>query len=83
VVLDITYNDMITAQPFGSTFDVGEIEGKYLKEMFEFTMTPYNYGRAYVDINLLQVSGDFLIFKLFNSVLKFLIFVKVFVWFTI
>jgi 5'-nucleotidase len=61
---DITYNDMITAQPFGSTFDVGEIEGKYLKEMFEFTMTPYNYGRAYVDINLLQVSGFRLVYNL-------------------
>jgi hypothetical protein len=27
VVPDITYNDMVTAQPFGNTFDVGEIEG--------------------------------------------------------
>ncbi|RZC39648.1 uncharacterized protein BDFB_009824 [Asbolus verrucosus] len=54
---DITYNDMMTAQPFGNTFDVGEIEGKYIKEMFEFSMTPYNYQRAYADINMLQSSG--------------------------
>ncbi|KAJ3665034.1 hypothetical protein Zmor_000550 [Zophobas morio] len=54
---DITYNDMITAQPFGNTWDVGEIEGQYIKEMFEFMMTPYSYGRAYADVNLLQISG--------------------------
>jgi 5'-nucleotidase len=54
---DITYNDMVTAQPFGNTFDVGEIEGQYIKEMFEVTMTPYSYGRAYADVNLLQISG--------------------------
>jgi 2',3'-cyclic-nucleotide 2'-phosphodiesterase (5'-nucleotidase family) len=57
VVPDITYNDMVTAQPFGNTFDVGEIEGQYIKEMFEVTMTPYSYGRAYADVNLLQLSG--------------------------
>ena len=48
---------MITAQPFGNTWDVGEIEGQYIKEMFEFMMTPYSYGRAYADVNLLQISG--------------------------
>ncbi|XP_064212299.1 uncharacterized protein LOC661310 [Tribolium castaneum] len=54
---DITYSDMMTAQPFENTFDVGEIEGKYIKEMFEFSMTPYSYGRTYADVNLLQISG--------------------------
>lgn len=56
---DITYGDLVTAIPFGNTFDVGEIEGVYLKELFEKTITPYSYGRAYINANLLQLSGRY------------------------
>lgn len=56
--LDITYSDLITAQPFGNTVDIGDIQGKYLKEMFEHTTKEYNVGRTYSSLSLIQLSGE-------------------------
>lgn len=50
---------MVTAQPFGNTVDIGEIEGKYLKEMFESTTKEYYVGRIYSSLSLIQLSGKF------------------------
>ncbi|CAG9862150.1 unnamed protein product [Phyllotreta striolata] len=54
---NISYSDLLTAQPFGNTIDFGQIQGKYLKEAFEETAKEHAYGRLYSSINLLQVSG--------------------------
>ncbi|KAJ8919180.1 hypothetical protein NQ315_012167 [Exocentrus adspersus] len=54
---NITFADMVTAQPFENTFDVGEIQGKYIKDLLEFNTLPYDYGRAYVSLKLMQYSG--------------------------
>ncbi|KAG5888870.1 hypothetical protein JTB14_004823 [Gonioctena quinquepunctata] len=43
---NITYSDMLVSQPFANTYQMGEIEGRYLKEMLEFSTQ-----------DLLQVSG--------------------------
>lgn len=60
-ILDLTYADLLTAQPFGNTVDIGDIQGKYLKELFEFTTKEYNAGRLYSSLNLIQLSGKFII----------------------
>ncbi|KAG5884885.1 hypothetical protein JTB14_025049 [Gonioctena quinquepunctata] len=54
---NITYNDLVTSQPFANTFDIGEIEGKYIKELLEYVAKFYYFGRVYSSLNLLQVSG--------------------------
>ncbi|XP_018574672.1 apyrase [Anoplophora glabripennis] len=54
---DITYADMVTAQPFENTFDVGELQGIYIKELLEYNTLPYSYGRVYVSLKLMQFSG--------------------------
>ncbi|XP_023014357.2 apyrase [Leptinotarsa decemlineata] len=61
---DITYNDLATAQPFENTFDIGEIEGVHLRELFEYTSLPYRYKNAENRLNILQVSGLKIIYKL-------------------
>lgn len=55
--IEITYNDLATAQPFANTIDYGELQGKYIKEFMETAATPYSSKRVYADVNLLQVSG--------------------------
>lgn len=57
VILDISYNDLATSQPFENTVDVGELQGKHIKALLEFSAVPYNFKRYYADVNLLQVSG--------------------------
>ncbi|VEN61869.1 unnamed protein product [Callosobruchus maculatus] len=54
---DITYDDLSTVSPFGDTIDVGEIEGKYLKELFEDSAEPSFYNGKFNGIKLLHVSG--------------------------
>ncbi|XP_060524942.1 apyrase-like isoform X2 [Cylas formicarius] len=54
---EITYDDAWVAQPFSNTIDVGEIEGKYLKEIFEEGCPAEEYTDSYSDLNILQVSG--------------------------
>lgn len=50
---------MATAQPFENTFDVGELQGKYIKELLEQTTYSYYYHRLYASVSLLQVSGGY------------------------
>lgn len=69
-ILDLTYADLVTAQPFGNTVDIGDIQGKYLKELFEFTTKEYNAGRLYSSLNLIQLSGKFIIIPIKNLVLS-------------
>ncbi|XP_045479612.1 apyrase-like [Harmonia axyridis] len=54
---NITYDDMITAQPFANDLYMGEVTGQDLKDIFEFSASPYFYGRTFININILQVSG--------------------------
>ncbi|CAH1112590.1 unnamed protein product [Psylliodes chrysocephalus] len=54
---NITFMDMVTAQPFGNTVDFGQIKGKYLKELMEAATKEYYYRRLYSSLNMLQVSG--------------------------
>nr|CAH7737873.1 unnamed protein product [Callosobruchus chinensis] len=55
--VNITYDDLSTVSPFGDTIDVGEIEGKYLKDLFEDSAEPTFYKGSFNGIRLLQVSG--------------------------
>ncbi|CAH1954434.1 unnamed protein product, partial [Acanthoscelides obtectus] len=61
---DITYNDLSTTSPFGDTIDVGEIEGKYLRQLFEDSAEPTFYQGTFTGIKLLQVSGIRVIYDL-------------------
>ncbi|XP_057652348.1 apyrase-like isoform X1 [Diorhabda carinulata] len=55
---NITFSDLMTAQPFGNTIDYGSIQGKYLKEMFEHGANAVSYtGSTTASLNLLQHSG--------------------------
>lgn len=60
----MTYGDLATAIPFENTIDSGEIQGKYLKELFETTTRTYYYGRVYATVSLLQVSGLKIVYDL-------------------
>lgn len=44
--------------------DSGEIQGKYLKALFESTTRDYYYGRVYATVSLLQVSGLKIVYDL-------------------
>lgn len=57
ISLVITFNDLVTAQPFENTFDIGELQGKYIEEFLEFATTSFYNYRERFDINLLQISG--------------------------
>lgn len=57
IISDITFNDLLTAQPFENTIDVGEIEGKYIREALEFGCHDFVNGRSKLYTSLLQVSG--------------------------
>lgn len=52
---DITQDDLDTALPYENTFDVGEIEGSKLKEVFEYDTISEEDGQ--IRLKLLQVSG--------------------------
>lgn len=54
----MTYADVVTAQPFENTVDIGDIQGKYLREMFEYTTKEYYVGRVYSSLSLIQLSGQ-------------------------
>lgn len=58
---------MATAIPFENTFDVGEIQGKYLKALFESTTRRYYNGRVSASVSLLQVSGLKIVYDLSQS----------------
>ncbi|XP_057660170.1 apyrase-like [Diorhabda carinulata] len=61
---DITYNDMVTACPFENTLDFGVIQGKYLKELLEYTVAPYSKDKPNASLKLLQVSGIQVVYDL-------------------
>lgn len=56
-ILDITYDDLLTAQPFGNTVNLGDIQGQYLQEMFEFTVQENYTGQGLPSMFLIQLSG--------------------------
>lgn len=55
VLSDITEDDLNTALPYENTFDVGQIEGSKLKELFEYNTMFDRDGE--IHLRLLQVSG--------------------------
>ncbi|KAF2903611.1 hypothetical protein ILUMI_02575 [Ignelater luminosus] len=63
---DITFNDLVTTQPFENTFDIGELQGKYIEEFLEFATTSFYNYRERFDINLLQISGIRVVYNLTN-----------------
>lgn len=56
------YGELATALPFGNTVDCGEIQGKYLKALFEFTT--YTNKKTYISVRALQVSGLRIVYDL-------------------
>nr|XP_023023869.1 apyrase [Leptinotarsa decemlineata] len=74
---EITYNDLVTAQPFGNTIDIGELEGKHLKELLELTTAGYSYGRVFSSLNLLQLSGLQVVYNLTRSLNDRVVSIKV------
>lgn len=52
---EITLGDLTTVFPFGGTIDTLELEGRYVKEMFENSVVEYN--PADIPGRFLQVSG--------------------------
>ncbi|CAH0559286.1 unnamed protein product [Brassicogethes aeneus] len=55
---NITYNDILTANPFGNTVDVSEIQGKYIRQLLERVAAPkLKSRRLNADMRLTQVSG--------------------------
>ncbi|XP_030758221.1 apyrase-like [Sitophilus oryzae] len=61
---DVTYNDLLLAQPFGNTVDFGQIKGKYIKEVLEQGTKEYNNQRVLSDLKLLHVSGAQVVYNL-------------------
>lgn len=55
VFSEITEDDLRTALPHENTYDVGEIEGSKLKDLFEYNSIYEVNGK--VQLRLLQVSG--------------------------
>lgn len=72
------YGDLAAAIPFGNTVDVGELQGKYLKLLFESTTyTAHYYEKAYTSIRLLQVSGLKVVYDLSQPVGSRVVSIKV------
>ncbi|KAJ8967995.1 hypothetical protein NQ314_002529 [Rhamnusium bicolor] len=63
-VSDITYNDLVIAVPYKNTFDVVEIEGKYIKELLEYNALPYYNKQKYSSLKLMQFSGIHVVLNL-------------------
>lgn len=57
---DILQEDLSTALPYPNTFDIGEIQGDKLKEVFEYNTIREENGE--LKLRMLQVSG-----KLYNN----------------
>lgn len=54
----MTYNDLLTSQPFENMLEVGEIQGKYIKEALEHGTQVFAQRRSTTGMSLLQVSGN-------------------------
>lgn len=51
--IDITYGDLVEAQPFGNTLDTTELRGDHLREVLEYSATIDSVDSA----NMLMFSG--------------------------
>lgn len=69
--LDITYNDLMISVPYKNTFDVAEIEGKYIKKLLEYNALPYFNKATDTSLKLMQFSG-----KLETKLILYLIYAK-------
>lgn len=63
LLTDITYADLLTAQPFSNTVDVIELQGKHLLETLEFSVSrSYSLhrgnGRHKRDLEAAEFSGQ-------------------------
>ncbi|CAH1954430.1 unnamed protein product [Acanthoscelides obtectus] len=74
---NITFNDMMTAAPFGNTIDIGNMKGIYLKELFERNMFPYTYYGYASGVKLLQYSGVQIVFDMSRPLGKRVVSAKV------
>ncbi|XP_026472187.1 apyrase [Ctenocephalides felis] len=54
---NITYNDLVTAQPFENTLDTMELQGKHLMEAIEHAVSVSWSDKEFVARHMLQVSG--------------------------
>ncbi|XP_018574618.1 apyrase [Anoplophora glabripennis] len=61
---NITYNDLIIAVPYKNTYDVVEIEGKYIKELLEYNALPYFDKATDTSLKLMQFSGIHVVLNL-------------------
>ncbi|XP_050297188.1 apyrase [Anthonomus grandis grandis] len=61
---NITYNDLVTAQPFSNTVDYGVLQGKYIKELLEQSAGNFNNERISSELKLLQVSGIHVVYNI-------------------
>lgn len=53
---DITEDDLNTSLPYDNTWDVGELKGKELKQLFEYNTIRKNGDKTV--LRILQVSGE-------------------------
>ena len=66
---DILFSDVQQVLPFGNTFDAVEIEGRYIKEMLEHSVSSLPVGAG----RFLQVAGTLCLFLLFLLFVLFLL----------
>jgi 5'-nucleotidase len=55
----VTLEDVMTVIPFQNTVDLIEIQGKYLREAFEFCVMGYDPTAHHLAGKFLQVSGTY------------------------
>ncbi|XP_066247958.1 apyrase isoform X2 [Euwallacea similis] len=65
---NITYGDMVSSQPFSNTVDLGQLQGKYIKELLEQSAGAYSNGRITSDLKLIQVSGIHVVYNVSRPV---------------
>jgi hypothetical protein len=63
LITDITYADLLTAQPFSNTVDIIELQGKHLLETLEFSVSRVyglyrGNGRHKRDLEATEFSGQ-------------------------
>ncbi|KAK7086251.1 hypothetical protein SK128_018655, partial [Halocaridina rubra] len=60
----ITMEDVLTVAPFQNTIDIVELRGKYVKEMFEFSVAEYDPKGLDPPGGFLQVSGFVVVYDI-------------------
>ncbi|CAG9765345.1 unnamed protein product [Ceutorhynchus assimilis] len=74
---NITYSDLILAQPFANTVDYGELQGVHLKALLEQAGRAFNNQRLMSELSLLQVSGIHVVYNISKPIGERVVDVKV------